>query len=213
MKTHTQGFKENLTKFGREFNDILTIDNSSFDIGNVISINQSYEGSLLKSVMKTLKIDSKVLIAKGSVVNWQLGLKVGNSYEYLNMGNYIVNKVEKQEDKNSYLITCYDKMLLSMIDYEDMELTFPISIRDYLDEICDYLGITFGSSNDTFINYDQLLNVDLYLDNNKNKIGYTFRDVLDDIAQVTGSIICINSNDQLEVRYINNIYIWYNHCN
>ena len=33
-------------------------------------------------------------------------------------------------------------------------------------------------------------------------MGYKFRDVLDELAQVTGSIICINNDDELEIRYI-----------
>lgn len=35
-------------------------------------------------------------------------------------------------------------------------------------------------------------------------IGYKYRDVLDDLSEVTGSCICINNNDELELRYINN---------
>ena len=32
-------------------------------------------------------------------------------------------------------------------------------------------------------------------------LGYTYRDILDEIAAATGSIICINNNDKLEVKY------------
>lgn len=203
MRTHTNNFKNNMVSFGREFDYKITYNNQTLPMEDIKSINYCVRGNLLKTTMKELKLDSKTLLSRGTTINYQIGLKVGNSFEYLDMGNYIVEKVEEQKDSKSYLLTCYDKMLLTMVDYEDLSLTFPITIRDYIDAICTELGITFANSSDTFINYNQELATDLYLDENKNKLGYTYRDVLDDIAEVTGSMICINNDDELEIRYLN----------
>ena len=49
----------------------------------------------------------------------------------------------------------------------------------------------------TFINDSVEISSDIH-----SNIGYTYRDILDEIAQVTGSIICINKNEnEVEVRY------------
>lgn len=208
MKTHTNDFKNGIKQFGKEIDSKITytINNEEIELGaeQLNSITPHYEGSILKSTMRQLDIDSNVEIPLETIINYQFGLKVGNEYEYLNYGNYVVYKVEKQEDTNSYKITCYDKMLYSMIPYEAMNITYPITIRNYLGVICSKLGLTFKNASDTFANYNKEIVSELYLDSNGNSLDYTFRDVLDEIAGATGSTICINEDDdELEVRYVN----------
>lgn len=208
MKIHTNDFKNELIKFGREIDCVIsyelsgeTIELSSSELN---SITPHYEGSILKSVMKQLDIESNVEIPKETVLNCQFGLKVNGEYEYLNFGNYVVYDVEKQEDTKDYKITCYDKILYSMKSYESMNISYPITVRNYINQICNKLGLTFKNINDEFANYDKEITTELYLDSEGNDLGYTFRDVLDELAQVTASTICINeSTDELEIRYIN----------
>ena len=207
MKAHTSNFKEQIKTMGRELDSKITytLNGVNVELGKeqLNSITPTYQGALLKSVMKELDIDSNVYIPEKTILNYQFGVKVNGEYEYLNFGNYVVYKAEKQEDTNSYKLTCYDKMLYSMVDYEKMNITYPISIRDYIKAICDKLGLTFANANDTFANYDKQIQNELYLDEDENSLGYTFRDVLDELSQVTASCICINGNDELEIRYIN----------
>ena len=207
MKAHTSNFKEQIKTMGRELDSKITytLNGVNVELGKeqLNSITPTYQGALLKSVMKELDIDSNVYIPEKTILNYQFGVKVNGEYEYLNFGNYVVYKAEKQEDTNSYKLTCYDKMLYSMVDYEKMNITYPISIRDYIKAICDKLGLTFANANDTFANYDKQIQNELYLDEDENSLGYTFRDVLDELSQVTASCICINGNDEVEIRYIN----------
>ena len=207
MKAHTSNFKEQIKTMGRELDSKITytLNGINVELGKeqLNSITPTYQGALLKSVMKELDIDSNVYIPEKTVLNYQFGVKVNGKYEYINFGNYVVYKAEKQEDTNSYKLTCYDKMLYSMVDYEKMDITYPITIRDYIKAICDKLGITFANASDTFANYDKQIQNELYLDSDGNSLGYTFRDVFDELAQVTASTICINDNDELEIRYIN----------
>lgn len=200
MKQHTSDFKNNIKEMGRELKSIITYGNTTLE-NELYSVSMSYDGNILKSVMKKLEIESSVIIPKDTVLNYQLGLLIDNgytsNYEYLDYGNFIVYEIEKQEDKNTYLITCYDKMLYSMKDYEAVNVQYPISVRGYINAICTKLGLTFENANDVFANYNRTLSVDVY-----NGIGYTFRDVLDELAQVTASTICINADDKLEIRYI-----------
>ena len=53
----------------------------------------------------------------------------------------------------------------------------------------------------TFANYNKIINNELYLTTDGKSLGYTFRDALDEIAQATGSIVCLNENDEIEIRY------------
>ena len=207
MKAHTSDFKNQIKTMGRELDSKIsyTLNGVNVELGKeqLNSITPTYQGALLKSVMKELDIDSNVYIPEKTILNYQFGVKVNGEYEYINFGNYVVYKAEKQEDTNSYKLTCYDKMLYSMVDYEKMNITYPISIRDYIKAICDKLGLTFANASDNFANYDKQIKNELYLDEDGNSLGYTFRDVFDELSQVTASCICINGNDELEIRYIN----------
>ena len=212
MKQHTDEFKQELINMGKQIDSIITYTNNNQEVtlhDELYAVTPHYEANLLKSVMKQLDIESSVDIPLETVVNYKFGVKVGNDYEYLDYGNYVVYKSEKKEDADTYLLTCYDKMLYAMKDYENMNITYPITIRNYLNTICTYLGLNFANNGDTFANYDKEIQSELYLNYNDEteeyeKMGYTFRDVLDELAQVTASMICINNNDELEVKYPNN---------
>lgn len=204
MKQRTTAFKKEIKTIGKQQEIQITFGELLIDSENINSVNYSYDGSLLKSIMKQLNIDSNINIPINAEIGLKYGLLVNGIYEYLDFGKFIVTEVEKKEDTNSYSITCYDKLLYSMKNYENMGVVYPITIREYLQKMCAYLGLTFADSNDMFVNYNKTIPSELYLDGEGGDLGYTFRDVFDEIAQVTGSVICINKNDQVEVRYINN---------
>ena len=243
MKAHTNDFKNEIKRFGRELDSKITYGTTELGKEQLNSVTPHYESSLLKSVMKQLDIDSNVEIPLETIINYQFGVKVGDSYEYLNYGNYVVYNVEKQEDTRSWKITCYDKMLYAMKDYDtpkvltedtsfqenkkyykkvngimtlyedvrtgnpsELELyeniTYPITIKIYLTALCNNINSILA--NDDFVNADKEILSELYLDSEGNSLGYTYRDVLDEIAQVVAGIICINNDDELEVRYPQN---------
>ncbi len=227
MKPHSPIFKEEIAKFGRQQNVLITYtvngqvhtldfvlnggDGERQLINSVInSVTPYFEGNLLKSVMKCLTIDSNIEIPKGTEVKLKYGIYVADDslnytlnegrrgYEYLDYGTYIVYKVEKKEDTNSYFMTCYDKLLFSMKEYEDLNINYPITIRDYINKICEHIGLEFKNKTDTFANYQREITKELYLG-----LGYTFRDVLDELATVTGSCICLDILNRVEIRYPN----------
>ena len=209
MKSHTSEFKEEIKLLGKQQDVRITytindeqIVLSSEDIN---SATPNYEASLLKSVMKGLDLDSNVDIPLGTEIKFEYGLLVNGVYEYLNYGNYIVYSSEKQEDTLSYKITCYDKMLYSMKDYEHIEVTYPITIYEYLKAVCNKIGLQMKETN--FANMLRQVPSELFMtvneDGTYSSMGYTYRDVLDQIAEVTGGCICLTLDDKVEVRYIN----------
>lgn len=206
MKTHSQDFKEEITKMGKQQTAYITymIGNTLYYVGEdeINSISYTYNGSILKSVMKQLEVDSTEDIPIGTEITLKYGLLIDEDYEYINYGKFIIKEKIKKEETNSFLYLCYDKLLASMKDYESLGVTYPITIRDYLTALATKLGLTFANHSQTFPNYSKQIPNELYLDSEGNNIGYTFRDALDDLAQATASTICINQYDQLELRYI-----------
>lgn len=204
MKQHTSDFKSRIPIIGRQFDDYITYGTTTLR-EELYSISLHYEGGLLKSIMKQLDIESSVDIPIGTKINYKKGLLINDSYEYLDYGNFYVYKSEKSEDKHNYNITCYDAMLFSMVEYTGMSITFPITVRAYLTALCNKIGVPFLSSGDNFVNYNRELQVDPFVDADGNSLGFTIRDILDNMSQVTASNICIGNKgieEGIEVRYI-----------
>ena len=193
MKAHTTGFKNAVKELGRQLRVVITYGNVTLE-EEIYAITPHFEGGILKSIMKQLDLELSVDIPLETVLNCQIGILVNGSYEMLNYGNYVVYKSEKQEDTNTYKLTCYDKMIYSMKKNEDLGVEYPIKIKDYLIALGNKIGLSVA--NTTFYNQDMKIPSELYLGQE-----YTYRDILDEIAQATGSIICLNENDEILVKY------------
>nr|DAE35571.1 MAG TPA: hypothetical protein [Caudoviricetes sp.] len=205
MKTHTSNYKASVKGQNQIDSKITyTINGVTTTLGkeDLNSVTPNFQANILKSVMKELEIDSNVEIPINTEINYKFGVYTGTGYEYVNYGNYIVNKVEKQEDYESYKIKCYDKMLFSMKQNEDLGIEYPISIRDYINALCAKIGLEFKNKNEEFANYDRMIDKELYVG-----LDYTYRDIFDELAQVTASTICLNENDEVEIKYISDTLV------
>lgn len=208
MKIVSNNFKTQIKTAGRMLKNTITFELNNTEItiddDNLYSIKYSTYGSLLKSVMRMLEFEIDTDIPLNTILTCQISMKVNNEWETLNFGEFIVSDTEIREESGHYFITCYDKMLNSMVDYQSMNITYPITIRNYINAIATHLGLVFKNASETFANYDKEIPNELYLSNTGNSLGFTFRDVLDELAQVTASTIWINEDGELELKYINN---------
>lgn len=198
MRKHTKEYKKSISLFGREIDSKIQIIGSNLTLNkeNLFSINLTTYSSLFKTVMKQVDFESKLEIGKNQEINVKSGVKVNDEYEYIDYGNYLVYENEYKAETDTYLHKCYDKMLKTMIDYVPLEITYPINLREYINAIAIKCGLEFANKNSEFVNYNTSIKEDHF--NNGN---YTFRDVLDYIAQLVGGWFCINDDGKLEIRY------------
>lgn len=196
MRGVTRQYKQNIIKLGREFKiklRILTpgsgyVEEDYSDKINNFSFN--FEGDILKSVMKKIEFNFENPLSVNQQIIVFFGEKVNDNYEYVDLGRFCVYSVEKQEDTKDYHIVANDYMINAMKEYERLNITYPITIRNYLKAICNKIGLsTIHINNLNFKNYNKEIQNELYLDAEGNSLGYTFRDVLDEIAEATGSIL------------------------
>lgn len=198
MRVHSQGFKEQIKELGKEIDSRITYGENILTSEELCSISLITNGNILKSTMKILEFESTIQVPLNSTISYEFGLKVNGEYEYLNYGNYIVYSSEYNEDTRTYNHTCYDLMLNTMKEYKNLQNgTFPMTVREYLTNICLDCGLIFKNTENEFANYNQIIESDLYAN-----LDYTYRDIFDELSQVTASSICIDSNDMVEVRYI-----------
>ena len=198
MRKHTKEFKSSISTFGRELDSKITVLGTELILEkeDLFSITPITNSTLLKTVMKEVDFESKKQIGIGQEVNVKSGVKVNGEYEYIDYGNYSVYKSEYKAETDTYSHICYDKMLKTMIDYTPLDITYPINLREYITAIATKCGLEFADKNSAFANYNTSINEDHFSNGN-----YTFRDVLDYIAQLVGGWLCINDNDELEIRY------------
>lgn len=226
MRIHTQGFKDEIKNFGRQINgriyynsnynlidesdnNILTEDNIQLiseqldknektEINNelIYSMDIIKNGQLLQSLMKEFDFNAKIDLKIGTVVNAQLGLLVNNDYEYLDYGDYIIYSKQYNADNETYSYVCYDMMLYSMIKYKPLNITYPTTIKDLISAIADKMGVSFANASEEFVNYNQVVEKDLFVNQN-----VTYRDILDKLSEMTASNILINDDNELELGY------------
>lgn len=183
--------------------DVITHETkykASYTAEDVVSVNPHYDGALFLSVMKVLDLEMVGEHSlKGHLIsNLRIGARVGSGeYDYINLGEYIVKECEYDVATKSTKCECYDKMLESMIPY-DLEFDYdvpsdPITVGVYLQRICDRLDWTLKTT--TFCNSS------VQIDDEKFDRSSTYRDVLDQIAQVAGGMIAFKIDGGLYVIY------------
>lgn len=190
MRQVTDNFKNNIKTYGRQFNFKVNIDDVEISDDDINYIKPSFNSNLFKTIMHKIEIDFKNSIPLKSKIKVMAGVKLNEKdYEYITYNTCAVNSVEKKEDTNSYVALAYDKMLESMIDY-DLTISEQITLRNYLIQICQRLGWNTNNIPAIFINSDKLVDPRLHIG-----IGYTFRDVLDEIATISCSFLLFKGED------------------
>lgn len=192
------GFKEAIKEYGKQLSVSFVCDGVTYSSNQVASFNPHYDGRLLTSVMRCLDIELDGVSSLGAdtIQSVTLGVRApGDSTEYQkDYGTYIIKESAFNEDTNSLNLECYDLMLRAMIPY-DINIDYDnntITVSDLLDAICARLGWEKG--------YTTFANSAVAIDEEKYDATYTFRDVLDEIAQVAAGTIAFK-NDKLCVIY------------
>lgn len=208
MKQVSNDYKNQIKEMGREIDSIITyynhykmitenghyiltengvkintehINSSSYvEIGaeDTYSSKVITHGSLLKTMMREFDFEVRQEMNVGSIVNYKFGVKVNGEYEYVDLGNFIVQEKEYNEDTSTFSYKAYDMMLKSMIPYKDTA-TYPTTLYGLLNSVLEYCGIEIGVSE--FPNSER----DIY-DNPFTGMDITCRDALDFITEVTG---------------------------
>lgn len=171
--------------------EIITIVSSIASSDDLISFKVSCDSDLCKTAMR--KVEAKFLGEHNLLDKWVhigFGVKLPNStYEYLDYGTFLVTETSTTKETGVTTIIGYDKMINSMKEYETIDLTYPIGLYNYTTKLCDKCDLELG--NESFL-FNNNLSIEEELWENIN--GITYRDIFEQIAQITGTT-CIISND------------------
>lgn len=120
-----------------------------------------------------------------------------NTEEVLNLGNYIIASDYDSSVKNQCSFTGYDYMIKLDTPYSDEGLEYPCTLQDVLNNLCEQNNLELYSIN---INNGKLAVTGNNFDN-----GATYRDVLKQIAQVSGTFAYIDRSNKLHIDNLNKV--------
>lgn len=164
------------------------------------SIIIKQESSLMHTVMRQAEVvhfGSHNFLDK--FVNLGLGVVLPDtSTEYIDFGSFKCVSRETVKGSNQIKLKFFDKMFESLITWDldpIYDRTYPCTALELLEAICTRLGWTLATT--TFPNYDTSISQD-YL----TEVITTYRQALEMIAELSGSIIFFDVNDELVVKQL-----------
>lgn len=182
-------YNELMQKPGKRINPVIYYYN---DIGDkvtvvhddIIEARLSYSASIVGTVMKGLtaeiksQLPDKPIFFQNTVMyNEEEQTKVYGPY-------YLKESPTYNADSKTYSHTLYDGFLKTMVSYNPIDIQYPTTILAFFKKLCTSCG--FSTDIESLPNGDKELIEDIYKD-----IGYTFRDIFDDIAEATASLFML----------------------
>ncbi|MEG3328688.1 hypothetical protein RFK98_01740 [Streptococcus suis] len=123
----------------------------------------------------------------------EIGLKVGDSFEWVAMGEYFVNDINIDRNRNTTELDLIDGMFKLNQPYIS-DLTYPAQIRDVIREICAKTGVELETDNLGF------RAIQHHIQSKADKKDITFREVLSQAIQLLGFSAFFNRKGKLEIR-------------
>ena len=117
-------------------------------------------------------------------------LEINYGSENIPLGNYIIPKPDSEEAKEKTNFVGYDYMIKFNNPYQD-RVTYPISVGDYFENLCDQVGLEAG--NIDFVNSDYMILGNPFTNNED------CRTVLSNIAQLAGGFARIGRDNKVYV--------------
>lgn len=123
----------------------------------------------------------------------EIGLLVGNAYEWVKMGEYFINDIEIDRNRNLTTLDLMDGMFKFNKPFES-GLSYPAQIRDVIREICVKAGVTLQTDN------FGIRAIQHHIQKKPDKKNITYREVLSQTVQLLGFSAFFNRDGKLEIR-------------
>lgn len=126
----------------------------------------------------------------------EIGLLVDGTYEWVKMGEYFINDIEIDRNRNTTTLELMDGMFKLNRPYES-SLTYPAPIQKVVAEIASRTGINLE---DAYFDATDLTGQVYYIDKKPDGKKSTYRDVLSLATQILGRSCFFNRDGNLEIR-------------
>lgn len=130
---------------------------------------------------------------KLDILHPEIGLLVGDTYQWVKMGEYFINDIEIDRNRNTTTLELMDGMFKLNREYVT-DLHFPAEVREVIQEICLKTGIELA--NDYFGISAMRYHIEQVPEGKK----LSFRDMLSAMTQMIGMSCFFNREGKMEIR-------------
>ena len=123
----------------------------------------------------------------------EIGLLVDGTYEWVKMGEYFINDIEIDRNRNTTKLDLMDGMFKLNREYVT-DLSYPAEIRHVIKEICLKTGIELANE------YMDITSMNYRVEQIPKDKKMTFRDVLSLATQMLGMSCFFNREGKLEIK-------------
>ena len=123
----------------------------------------------------------------------EIGLLVDGTYEWVKMGEYFINDIEIDRNRNTTKLDLMDGMFKLNREHVT-DLTYPAEIRQVIKEICLKTGVELANEN------MNITSMNYAIEKMPKEKKMTFRDVLSLATQMLGMSCFFNREGKLEIK-------------
>lgn len=123
----------------------------------------------------------------------EIGLLVGDTYQWVKMGEYFINDIEIDRNRNTTTLELMDGMFKLNREYVT-DLHFPAEVREVIQEICLKTGIELADD------YFGISAMRYHIEQVPEGKKLSFRDMLSAMTQMIGMSCFFNREGKMEIR-------------
>lgn len=193
----TQAYIDAITANSRELRSIIRRPSDNVQVresDNLISWKLSSEGGLTRTVMRQL--EAKWYNNPFQVGDWVYliyGVADGGTFRAIRTDNFKIVELETDNATGITTAKLYDKMYDALQPYSiGSSLNYPITVKDLAQAIATEMGWTLGGSFANFPNSTVSISSNIFANQD-----LSYRDVLNKIAEASGSIFYFGNGNQV----------------
>lgn len=181
--------------------ELIIKNNMIIDSNNIISVKlKDYcndNGNIIGTAMlKELEIELKNKEGynlSGQIIDFQYGLKVGDKYEYVPYGRYIVQTFEDLKSSNKYKMICNDLMCKLNSDFDHSGFFIEgMTLWEYYEGLCNFYDIEYEDQKNELPNTEFIVHTAPVFEGKSGRIA------ISRIAEMFGSFVKVNRDNKLQ---------------
>ena len=173
-----------------------------FTIEDNCYVNGKFIGTTVaKKITVNILNPNNLINLENKTIEVYTGIIIGETVEKIPLGTFIIEKPDNEETEEKTTFVGYDYMIKFNKEYVDNN-TYPISLKQYLTNLCNQVSLELGSSK--LINEDYQISGNPFTEENK----VDCKTVLSKVAELCGGFAKIGRDNKLYIVNLNsNEYI------
>lgn len=196
MQNTTADYKLEINKPSRSFECKITIGNNIYNNEDLVNLTLEYAqpqegfaiGNTISQSLDLTLLNRGDIIYSTSQIKLEIGLKIGSTIEYILMGIFNIDDIEKTDYTTKF--TAYDNMIKFETDYFS-ELGDKPTLKQVVNELSSKTGVEFIGSLPAY----KVSKLD----------GFSCREVLSYVASICGGNAFINRDGKFTIKSLSEI--------